>query len=277
MLFWGRRDRQTARQERRKWESGVGSWRGRRSDARSQGQTRQLRGPGPCATRRVQCSVALAGREALGDSQQPPASSLSGGREPGTRMDRWRLADGCRHSRLSTLDGSREREAGTGRSDGRPRDGSTVLGPTYLRGCLFGSGWLIVRTRRGCPGLLWAVGLPPAPAWSRVESRRQLNAVGLGSAMMVSRDMEWQSGGLGQVNCPSGLPSDYLDRGEWAAAEQATWTLFMRGPWFRGGSWALCDVHFGNQDTWRFPRFEQVLNPRKHLEGKLFRLCVTVD
>lgn len=261
MLFWGRRDRQTARQERRKWESGVGSWRGRRSDARSQGQTRQLRGPGPCATRRVQCSVALAGRW------------TGAGNEDGS------LAIGGWLQALKAVDTGqcREREAGTGRSDGRPRDGSTVLGPTYLRGCLFASGWLIVRTRRGCPGLLWAVGLPPAPAWPRVESRRQLNAVGLGSAMMVSRDMEWQSGGLGQVNCPSGLPSDYLDRGEWAAAEQATWTLFMRGPWFRGGSWALCDVHFGNQDTWRFPRFEQVLNPRKHLEGKLFRLCVTVD
>lgn len=77
-----------------------------------------------------------AGEGALRDSQQPPASSLSGGREPGTRMDRWRLAGGCRHSRLSTVPRARgwdwtKRRAATG------RDGSTVLGPTYLGVCLF--------------------------------------------------------------------------------------------------------------------------------------------
>lgn len=184
-------------------ESGVGEDVGRVRKAKA----RQLRGPGPCATRRVQCSVALAGRGALRDSQQPPASrSLSGGREPGTRMDRWRLAGGCRHSRLSTVPRARcwdwtKRRAATG------RDGSTVLGPTYLGVCLF---WEWMADSQDKNRLPWiALNSSSTTSTDLVESRCQLNAVDLGSAMMVSRDMEWQSGGLGQVNCPSGLPSDY--------------------------------------------------------------------
>lgn len=164
----GRRDRQTGSQageDGRKWQSGsrelewtsVGC-------AKPRPDTSEARGhalPGACSA--VYC-VALAG-EHWGDSQQPPALSLSGGRERGWIAGDWRVVAGTQGCRQC-----REREAPVG-LDEATGGGSTVLGPTYLRGCLFWSGWLMgIQEQERVP---WIVvnnrSTSSAETWSRAD------------------------------------------------------------------------------------------------------------